>query len=297
MSLTAKKYIIGILGILFLASLVVVQYEEVQRKAAEIPGTRTTNVSIPATSKSCVECHQQTTPGIIDHWKFSTHSEKGIGCVECHQAAEDDVDSFNHYGETIATIVTPLDCSRCHKTEYEEFTNSHHAKAGNILASLDNHLAETVEGNREMFNPHSPTPGRSFDIVDGMASVNVGCRQCHGSKVALKGQDNTTITVDDLKPDAFGKPTDLAAIARIQRDANGKPILDASSWPNTGIGRLNLDGSRGSCSACHSRHDFPRDVHASLRTAENAIWGQTIRRRKFTTNPNTALHSETSMST
>ena len=30
----------------------------------------------------------------------------------------------------------------------------------------------------------------------------------------------------------------------------------AGTWPNTGIGRINLDGSRGSCSACHSRHDF-----------------------------------------
>ncbi|MEE8412477.1 MAG: multiheme c-type cytochrome, partial [Acidobacteriota bacterium] len=39
-------------------------------------------------------------------------------------------------------------------------------------------------------------------------------------------------------------------------DDNGRPILLAASWPNTGIGRINLDGSRGSCSACHSRHDF-----------------------------------------
>jgi hypothetical protein len=33
-------------------------------------------------------------------------------------------------------------------------------------------------------------------------------------------------------------------------------MFDPRTWPNTGIGRLNLDGSRGSCSACHSRHDF-----------------------------------------
>ena len=33
-------------------------------------------------------------------------------------------------------------------------------------------------------------------------------------------------------------------------------MLHRGTWPNTGIGRLNLDGSRGSCSACHSRHDF-----------------------------------------
>lgn len=33
-------------------------------------------------------------------------------------------------------------------------------------------------------------------------------------------------------------------------------MFHPSTWPNTGIGRINLDGTRGSCSACHSRHDF-----------------------------------------
>ena len=35
---------------------------------------------------------------------------------------------------------------------------------------------------------------------------------------------------------------------------NGK--LDPATWPNTGIGRINPDGSEGSCAACHSRHMF-----------------------------------------
>jgi hypothetical protein len=64
------------------------------------------------------------------------------------------------------------------------------------------------------------------------------------------------ITVDDLEPDADGLPTNLDAVGRIVRDENGKPVLYSASWPNTGIGRLNLDGTRGSCAACHSRHDF-----------------------------------------
>ena len=36
--------------------------------------------------------------------------------------------------------------------------------------------------------------------------------------------------------------------------------LDPTTWPNTGIGRLNPDGSKGSCSACHSRHYFSTKV-------------------------------------
>ncbi|MEZ6127414.1 MAG: multiheme c-type cytochrome [Planctomycetaceae bacterium] len=255
MTVKTKQLIVGFLGLAFLASLIFVQAMEVARKNEEA-GNGTAHIAIPASSKSCVECHAKSSPGIIDHWEGSTHAQKGVGCVECHQAAHEDVDAFDHYGATIATIVTPKDCGRCHKAETEEFMASHHASAGNILASLDNFLAETVEGSRTPFNPHSKTPGMEVDMVNGMASVNVGCKQCHGSKVALKGTDGSLITVDDLKPDNDGHPTNMEALALVVKDENGRPELDNSSWPNTGIGRLNLDGSRGSCSACHSRHDF-----------------------------------------
>ena len=68
-----------------------------------------------------------------------------LACLECHKAEKDDPDVYLHEGELIATIVTPRDCGReCHQREYEEFTRSHHSKAGNILHSLDNFLAETV---------------------------------------------------------------------------------------------------------------------------------------------------------
>jgi hypothetical protein len=36
----------------------------------------------------------------------------------------------------------------------------------------------------------------------------------------------------------------------------GTSVDDFTVWPNNGIGRINPDGSKGSCSACHSRHSF-----------------------------------------
>lgn len=76
------------------------------------------------------------------------------------------------------------------------------------------------------------------ETVEGLSAAINGCLQCHGSRVAL------------LK-DEQGK---------IKRDQAGKPLLDPSTWPNTGIGRINLDGSLGSCTACHSRHAFSKKV-------------------------------------
>jgi hydroxylamine dehydrogenase len=256
MKLETKQFIIGFLGLVFLASLVLVQAMEVARKREDV-GLTSAHVAVPAKSQNCVECHGKSTPGIIEHWKGSTHARKGVGCVECHLADKKDADAFTHYGTVIATIVTPKDCGRCHEKETKEFDNSHHAKAGNILASLDNFLAETVEGSRVPFNPHSPTPGRpDITEVNGMASSFVGCQQCHGSKVALVGKGGSSITVDDLKPGANGQPTNLAILDQIMKSDDGRPRFQAGTWPNTGIGRLNLDGSKGSCSACHSRHDF-----------------------------------------
>lgn len=255
MTIRTKQTIIALLSVAFIVSLIFVQWMEVARKRQEA-GVGVRHVSIPTGSKSCVECHQKSSPGIIDHWEGSTHAVKGVGCVECHQAEKEDADAFDHYGAMIAVVVTPRDCGRCHKTETAEFMASHHARAGNILASLDNFLAETVEGSRVPFNPHSPTPGHDVSKVNGMAFVDTGCKQCHGSKIALEATDGSLITFDELKPGPDGKPTDKDMLSKIKKASNGRPLLSASSWPNTGIGRLNLDGSLGSCSACHSRHDF-----------------------------------------
>ena len=257
MTLRARLLIVGGLGAVSLVAILFIQTRGVgQEQQEQKPKTDVARVEAADGARSCVECHQKTSPGIVEHWKDSTHAAQGIGCVDCHAADVKDADAFSHYGATIATVVTPKDCGNCHTQEHEEFSISHHSKAGNILASLDNFLAETVEGSRVPFNPHSPTPGHAVDKVNGMVSATVGCQQCHGSKIALLSKDGGSLTVDDFKPDADGQPTNLEAVAKIKRDEDGRPQLTAASWPNTGVGRLNLDGSLGSCSACHSRHDF-----------------------------------------
>jgi formate-dependent nitrite reductase cytochrome c552 subunit len=165
-------------------------------------------------SKACAECHKKESAALYQQWGASKHYRGNVGCFECHSALKNEPDAYEHYGQIIATIVTPKDCGRCHEHEVGEFNASHHAKAGRILGSLDNVLAEVVEGNRGF-----KTPG--YPQGNSAAAVN-GCWQCHGGEVKML--------------------------------PNGKP--DPANWPNTGIGRINPDGSEGSCAACHSRHEF-----------------------------------------
>ena len=155
-----------------------------------------------APTDACVDCHTGLTRGIVADWKTSRHFTKGVSCLDCHNAeGKNRPDVEDHFGKKIVMLVTPTDCGKCHEREATEFQASHHAKAAQVIGSLDNVLGE---------------------IVGGSAATNTGCKQCHGSTVKVL--------------------------------ADGK--LDPQTWPNTGVGRVNPDGSNGSCSACHARHSF-----------------------------------------
>ena len=161
------------------------------------------HAGISQQSQACLQCHRSLTPALAEEWRVSAHAGKGVGCYECHRADKTNPAAFEHNGATISVIVSPKDCGGCHQKEVDQQKGSHHAKAGEILASLDNYLGE---------------------VVGGSPAVAVGCFQCHGSTIKVL--------------------------------ANGK--LSPATWPNTGIGRINPDGSAGSCSACHTRHRFAK---------------------------------------
>jgi hydroxylamine dehydrogenase len=64
------------------------------------------------------------------------------------------------------------------------------------------------------------------------ATAAESCLYCHGTKLEITG----TVT----------RETDYGEMEF--------PMIEG--WPNQGTGRINLDGSSGACSACHTRHQF-----------------------------------------
>ena len=194
--------LIGSVGLLVLDGGAMPAWEAGEAEAARPIGEYGKEWGDPK-GEECVLCHRKHTPGLYAEWNKSKHGQRGVNCLDCHKAEGKDKDAFRHKGQLISVIVTPKDCARCHTTEFEEMDGSHHSKAGQILASLDNLLGE---------------------VVGGPAAVNAGCKQCHGSVIEI-GED-------------------------------GRPL--PTTWPNTGIGRINPDGSLGSCTACHARHRFSK---------------------------------------
>ncbi len=128
----------------------------------------------------CVECHAASNHALYQEWGTSKHFRANVGCYECHQAQKGESDAFEHADFTISTIVSPSDCARCHGREVAEFAESHHSKAGLILGSLDNFLADIVEGDANFYG--------------GSALTISGCAQCHGREVEVEAEGKLKAT-------------------------------------------------------------------------------------------------------
>lgn len=207
-------------------------------------------------TKACLDCHQSISPGLFRDWEKSRHamntpgeslkkgklerrvsSEKipsslsgvAVGCAECHTLnPQKHKDTFEHNGFKVHTVVTPEDCATCHNTEFKQYGQNKMSRAyGNLKANpLYSGLADEINGMKTF---------KKGKIIHSRPDLETGydsCYYCHGTLVEVKGKQT--------------RETDMGTMEF--------PVF--SGWPNQGVGRINPDGSVGSCAACHTRHAF-----------------------------------------
>lgn len=156
-------------------------------------------------------------------------------CVSCHSEDNRGIiqqwGNSKHYGANVG-------CYECHKAEEGDPDAFMHKKylISTLVTPKDCarcHATETKQfaassharagSNLDVTIPHTlATMVQGDGTKEGTQAATSGCVQCHGSKIEV--------------------------------NKSGK--LLPHTWPNSGIGRVNPDGSLGSCTACHQRHDF-----------------------------------------
>jgi hypothetical protein len=156
-----------------------------------------------------------------------------VGCYECHSLnAQAHKDNFDHFDLKINVIVSPNDCKTCHTKEVEEYGGS---KKAHAISNLDKNpvyslLVDSITGMKTMKGGKMTAHGPSGN------TKNETCFACHGTEVKLKGMKKIASDLGDIE------------------------VPDLTNLPNHGVGRINPDGSRGACSACHARHAFSIEV-------------------------------------
>jgi hypothetical protein len=172
--------------------------------------------SMPPQAVACIECHQQETPGLFTDWANSRHAAANITCLDCHMAEEHDPDVAKDHFQYYERADLPYG-----RQEYK-------IPVAGVVTPKDCsrcHPDEVTQYNR---SKHANTLEIIWKIDpwlnDGMNSDTErksGCFYCHGTVLEMK---------------------------------EGK--LSSETWPNVGVGRVNLDNSLGSCTSCHTRHRF-----------------------------------------
>jgi hydroxylamine dehydrogenase len=159
-------------------------------------------------------------------------------------------------------VTTAGKCMTCHKEKtpglYQQWFTSPHA--ANDVTCIDCHGASADD-------PDAFT--HEGELVATLVTPQ-DCGQCH-DKEAAEVQSSYHATAGQIleSQDAYlahvagGEPVVITGCeachgAKVQIDPTSRNKLSPKTWPNSGIGRINPDGSLGSCNACHTRHSFSK---------------------------------------
>jgi hydroxylamine dehydrogenase len=153
-------------------------------------------------------------------------------CAACHKESSPGL--YRQWAES-RHAASGVDCLACHRAEATEpDAFAHHGFTIATLVTPKDCGACHEQEAADVGRSYHATAGQILDSQDAyLAHVTagnpvavIGCESCHGGKVKLD-------------PDSPNK-------------------LHRDSWPNSGIGRINPDGSLGACNACHTRHNFSK---------------------------------------
>ncbi|MCE5194344.1 MAG: hypothetical protein LLF28_02645 [Nitrospiraceae bacterium] len=238
----------------FLSSLALFLIGAAQKKEVK------SRIVLSSQTQACITCHKLYTPGIVEDWLTSKHSKITpgealkkpalqkrvsadsfakeylgvvVGCYECHsQNPDKHKDNFNHMGFIINVIVAPGDCNTCHPVEFKQFTGS---KKSNGYKNIWNNpvyhkYINTITGLKKIEN------GKITVSEPTASTLQETCFGCHGAKIEVRGTKKINTQIGDIE------------------------VPDLANWPNQGIGRVNPDGTTGSCTACHPRHSFSIEI-------------------------------------
>ncbi|MCP4745463.1 MAG: hydroxylamine oxidoreductase [Desulfobacteraceae bacterium] len=171
---------------------------------------------MPAEAVACIECHKNEHPGLFVDWARSRHANANISCYDCHLAEKHDPDVSTKH--------------------YQQYKRS-----------------DLKYGRKE------------YKVPIAAAVTPKDCSRCHPDEALQYSRSKHANTIEIIwKLDPWlnkGMNSDFerasgcyhchGTILKIKDDT-----LDPETWPNVGVGRMNLDGSKGSCTSCHTRHRF-----------------------------------------
>lgn len=164
--------------------------------------------------------------------------------------------SFSAQEKYISAVLTTDEtarCLNCHASRQlrlvETWEKSTHAR--NKVGCYECHKANPQDSAAK--NGHF-----SFSVQLPVSPLT--CAECHPEQYTSFASSSHAMAYETIRNAPLKKESPLlfeqsctVCHGNELKMLKGRPV--GNCWPNHGIGRVNTDGSRGSCAACHGHHD------------------------------------------
>lgn len=187
---SARVLIIALLTIIIVPGLALVMFAINQ--AITPQPERPVNVLATSTD-TCVSCHRNTTPGIVEQYGRSTMAAANVSCQNCHEVPSDYPGAVEHEGTFVLNVPTTAKCQTCHQAEVAQFNQSRHglpayiAVAGTATLS-EEHLRMYEAIPEGGYVPEQVQLRNALAVMEGPAITRFACENCHNiGKPALDG--------------------------------------------------------------------------------------------------------------
>jgi uncharacterized protein with PIN domain len=234
------------------------------------------SAEVSEATQECIDCHISIHPGIVGSWQKSRHAaitpqqaltveglarkvsskdipndlrEAVVGCAECHTLRPDQhQDTFEHNEYQVHVVVSPEDCATCHSVEAQQYSQNMMSHAIKNLA--DNKLYQQLQ--HSILGDYQFKDGQLSQMPADEWTREEACYYCHGTVLKVTGRETRDTILGEME----------------------FPVI--AGWPNQGVGRQNLDGSLGACSACHTRHSFSIEMARKPHTCKECHVGPDV---------------------
>ena len=137
---------------------------------------------LAGSTDTCVTCHVNATPGIVEQYGHSTMAAAKVGCRDCHQVAADYPGAKPHMGTHVLGEPTTAMCQRCHGQQVAQFLQSRHALPSYVAYAGTPALNEAHLAQYRGIPEATDKPNRQRNALfalEGPEITRFACRACH----------------------------------------------------------------------------------------------------------------------
>ncbi|MAT41655.1 MAG: nitrate reductase [Anaerolineaceae bacterium] len=133
-------------------------------------------------NNQCVNCHKNTTPGIVEQYGVSSMARADVTCEDCHEVAAGYPGSVEHEGTYVLNSPTTEMCQVCHTAEVAQFNQSRHGLPAYVAYNGTVGMSEEHLTMYQNIPEGSYAPGKSRNALfelEGEAITEFACKTCH----------------------------------------------------------------------------------------------------------------------